>query len=138
MDLGFGTLPGGVSAGLVPKTTVSITDDDVPAVEVSFEHSSYTVAESDDASTTSEKENEVTVTVTLDAEPERTVDITADPDEPGGVGRRLLASRRPASPSAPRRPPRPSPSRLTQDSVDDDGDESVKLSFDSPLPDGGV
>ena len=75
VDLGFGTLPGGVSAGLVPKTTVSITDDDVPAVEVSFEHSSYTVAESDDASTTSEKENEVTVKVTLSAEPERTVDI---------------------------------------------------------------
>ena len=43
VDLGFGTLPGGVSAGLVPKTTVSITDDDVPAVEVSFEHSTYTV-----------------------------------------------------------------------------------------------
>ncbi len=84
-------LPDGVSAGTTDETTVSITDDDVPAVEVSFEHSSYTVAESDDASTTSEKENEVTVTVTLDAEPERTVEITADPDEPGGVGRRLLA-----------------------------------------------
>ena len=75
VDLGFGTLPGGVSAGLIPKTTVSITDDDVPAVEVSFEHSTYTVAESDDASTVDKRENEVTVKVTLSAEPERTVDI---------------------------------------------------------------
>ena len=58
MDLGFGTLPGGVSAGLVPKTTVSITDDDVPAVEVSFEHSSYSVAESDDTSTADKREND--------------------------------------------------------------------------------
>ena len=92
VDLVFGTLPGGVSAGLVPKTVVSITDDDVPAVEVSFELASYTVAESDDASTVDKRENEVTVKVTLSAEPERTVDITADPGEPGrGQQRRLLA-----------------------------------------------
>ena len=45
VDLGFGTLPGGVSAGLVPKTTVSITDDDVPAVEVSFDSATYNVTE---------------------------------------------------------------------------------------------
>ena len=93
VELGFGTLPGGVSAGLVPKTTVSITDDDVPAVEVSFEHSTYTVAESDDASTTSEKrENEVTVTVTLDAEPERTVDITLVPTNQGASNSDYLLS----------------------------------------------
>ena len=85
VDLGFGTLPGGVSAGLVPKTTVSIIDDDDPVVTVNFEHSTYSVAESDDASTTSEKENEVTVTVTLDAEPERTVIITLIPANQGGA-----------------------------------------------------
>ena len=45
VDLGFGTLPGGVSAGLVPKTTVSITDDDVPAVEVSFDSATYSATE---------------------------------------------------------------------------------------------
>ena len=33
VELGFGTLPGGVSAGLVPKTTVSINDDDDPVVD---------------------------------------------------------------------------------------------------------
>ena len=45
VDLGFGTLPAGVSEGAPSETTVSITDDDVPAVEVSFEHSTYTVSE---------------------------------------------------------------------------------------------
>ena len=89
VKLGFGTLPGGVSAGLVPKTTVSITDD-VPAVEVSFEHSTYSVAESDDASTTSEKENEGDG----DGHPGRRAGADgghyAGPDEPGGVELRLL------------------------------------------------
>ena len=43
--LTFGnTLPAGVSAGGTDETTVSITDDDVPSVEVSFGHGSYTVA----------------------------------------------------------------------------------------------
>ena len=70
----------GFAAGSV---SVSIKDDDDPVVTVNFEHSTYSVAESDDASTTSEKENEVTVTVTLDAEPERTVDITLIPTNQG-------------------------------------------------------
>ena len=55
--------------GLVPaarkETTVSITDDDDPAVTVSFEQAAYTVAEG----------GTVTVTVTLNADPERTVVI---------------------------------------------------------------
>ena len=41
VDLGFGTLPTGISEGAPSETTVSITDDDVPAVEVSFEHSRH-------------------------------------------------------------------------------------------------
>ena len=44
---------------------VSITDDDVPSVTVSFEQGSYTVAEG----------STVTVKVKLDADPERTVTI---------------------------------------------------------------
>ena len=44
VKLGFGsTLPEGVSAGSTNETVVSITDDDVPSVEVSFEHATYTV-----------------------------------------------------------------------------------------------
>ena len=37
VKLGFGALPTDVSEGTTKETTVSITDDDVPAVEVNFE-----------------------------------------------------------------------------------------------------
>ena len=44
VKLGFGNvLPTGVSAGTTNESIVSITDDDVPAVTVSFEHATYTV-----------------------------------------------------------------------------------------------
>ena len=66
VKLGLGTpLPVGVSAGTTAETTVSITDDDVPSVTVSFGKSTYTVYEGGD----------VTVKVTLSADPERTVTI---------------------------------------------------------------
>ena len=83
--LGFGTLPTGVSAGTPDETTVNITDDDVPSITASFEQSSYTVAESDDASTTGIKENEVTVKVTLSAAPERRVLINLFPTHQDGA-----------------------------------------------------
>ena len=134
VDLGFGTLPGGVSAGLVPKTTVSITDDDVPAVEVSFEHSSYNVAESDDASTVDKRENEVTVTVTLSAEPERTVDITLVPTNQGASDADYSLSATSLT-FGPTETSKTFTFTATQDSVDDDG-ESVKLTFGSQLPTG--
>ena len=67
--LGFGTLPDRVSApdttARPASATVSITDDDDPAVQVSFGASSYTVAEG----------GTVTVTVELSAEPEREVEV---------------------------------------------------------------
>ena len=45
VKLGFGSsLPTGVTAGSTDETTVSITDDDVPSVTVSFEQDSYTVS----------------------------------------------------------------------------------------------
>ena len=63
--LGFGsTLPDGYG-GATSETVVSITDDDVPSVTVSFEQGTYTVAEG----------GTVEVTVTLDPDPERTVII---------------------------------------------------------------
>ena len=63
--LGFGTLPGGITAttGQAAATTVSIRDDDDPQVTVSFGAATYTAAEGSTA----------TVTVTLSADPERTV-----------------------------------------------------------------
>ena len=66
VKLGFGSsLPAGVTKGSTDETTVSITDDDVPSVTVSFEQSSYTVAEG----------SSETVKVKLSADPERTVEI---------------------------------------------------------------
>ena len=75
--LSFGTLPGGVSAGTTAETRVSITDDDDPQVTVSFGAGAYTVAEG----------AEQLVTVTLSADPERTVvtiPLTHDAPERGG------------------------------------------------------
>ena len=63
--LGFSTLPAGVTAGTPNQATVSITDDDVPSVTVSFGESGYTVAEG----------ASVTVTVSLSADPEREVTV---------------------------------------------------------------
>ena len=56
-------LPEGVFAGTINETVVSIIDDDDPRVEVSFEHAWYSVLEG----------GSVAVTVTLSADPERTV-----------------------------------------------------------------
>ena len=67
IELSFGTpLPEAVTAsGSVDATTIQITDDDVPVVTVSFEESSYRVAEGE----------RVEVTVTLSADPERDVTV---------------------------------------------------------------
>ena len=54
---------------------VSITDDDVPSVTVSFEQATYTVAEG----------GNVTVKVKLSANPERTVTIPLTKTNQGGA-----------------------------------------------------
>ena len=80
VKLAVGTLPTNVSAGSTSETTVAITDDDDPQVTVSFEQSTYSVAEG----------GTVEVTVTLDKDPERTVRDPADHDRAGrGLQRRL-------------------------------------------------
>ncbi len=63
--LAFGALPDGVRAAASGQTTISITDDDLPAVSVRFGAASYEVAEGGD----------IAITVTLSAEPRRTVTI---------------------------------------------------------------
>ena len=78
VKLAFGALPATpltVTAGTTDEATVTIGDDDVPSVTVSFGSSSYNVAESDDPGTPGVTENTVEVTVTLSADPERTVVI---------------------------------------------------------------
>ena len=84
--LSFGaTLPPGVTEGTPGQATVTITDDDVPQVTVQFGAASYTVAESDDTGTTNVAENTVEVTVTLSADPERTVVIPIETTDQGGA-----------------------------------------------------
>ena len=118
VKLGFGNLPTDVSAGATNETTVSITDDDVPSVTVSFEQASYTVAEGDS----------VTIKVTLSADPDRTVTILLTKTNQGGA----TASDYSGVPSNvvfnSGDTEKTFSFAATDDSVDDDG-ESVKLGF---------
>ena len=125
VKLTFGNLPAGVSAGTTDEAVVTLTDDDVPSVSVSFEHGTYTVAEG----------SIVTVTVMLDADPERTVtfsitkanqDGASNADYSGVPGRVTFDSGDTEKEIT---------FFATQDTVDDDG-ESVKLGFGSTLPTG--
>ena len=124
--LGFETpLPDGVSAGATATSTVSITDDDVPPVQVSFGASSYTVAEG----------SSLTVTVELSAAPERSVSVplthTAQGDTSSGdyslsaTSVTFAADETSATFTV----------SAASDSVDDDG-ESVVLGFGTTLPTG--
>ena len=70
-----GTLPSRVSAGTTAETAISITDDDDPQVTVSFGAATYTAAEGGTA----------TVTVTLSADPERTVEVPITKANQGGA-----------------------------------------------------
>ena len=78
----------GISASSV---AVSVTDDDDPAVSVSFERGTYAVSESDDTSTTEVQENRVAVKVKLSADPERSV--TIEITKAGRAGRRRRTTR---------------------------------------------
>ena len=76
VKLAFGNITDAqVSAGTPAETTVSITDDDVPDVTVSFGEMSYTVAE----------DEEVEVTVELSEAPERRVEIPLTVANLGGA-----------------------------------------------------
>ena len=125
VSLGFGTLPTDVTEGSPNETTISITDDDDPAVTVRFEQATYTAAEG--ASTT--------VKLLLSAEPEREIEITllkADQDgatteDYSGVPATVTFSSTDTA--------KEFTFNATQDTVDDDG-ESVKLTISTTLPDG--
>ena len=75
MKLSFRSLPTGVTASGTTETVVSITDDDDPQVSVKFGASTYPVDEG----------GSVEVTVTLSADPERTVDIPLMAAKRGGL-----------------------------------------------------
>ena len=136
VKLSFGaTLPTGVSAGTPATSTVTITDDDVPSVTVSFGSAAYTVAESDDSDTPDVTENTVEVTVTLSADPERTVVIPISKTNEGGATSDDYSGVPPSVTFGSGDTEKTFVFTAETDTVDDDG-ESVKLSFGATLPDG--
>ena len=124
VKLGFGALPTGIVSGTNNETTVNITDDDVPGVNVSFEQSSYTVDEGAN----------ITVKVALSADPERTVTVPinktnqngASDSDYSGVPANVTFNSGDTEKSI--------TFTAIDDAVDDDG-ESVKLAFGT-LPTG--
>ena len=122
--------------GSVTASDVDITlEDDAPeSLIVSFGSATYSVDESDDAGTTDVTENEVEITVTLSADPERTVTVPiaatdqdgASSDDYSGVPSSVEFTSGETEKSF--------TFSATSDTVDDDG-ESVKLTFGT-LPTG--
>ena len=126
MKLTFGnTLPAGVSAGNTDEAVVTITDDDVPSVAVSFEQSSYSVDEG----------GTVDVTVTLSEDPERTVTVPLTKTEQDGASSADYSGVPASVEFAPGETERIFTFTASSDSDNDDG-ESVKLTFGNTLPAG--
>ena len=111
----------GISASSV---AVAITDDEDPQVKVSFEQSSYTVAE----------ESSVTIKVKLDADPERTVAIHLSKNNQGGATGADYSGVPTSVTFNSGDTEKTFSFSAASDNVDDDG-ESVKLTFGS-LPTG--
>ena len=116
--LSFGALPDGVTEGTNAEATVSIVDDDVPAVTVGFEHGSYSVAEG----------ASVTVRVRLSAVPERTVTVPISRTNQGGASSSDYSGVPNSVTFAGGDTVKSFTFSATDDSVDDDG-ERVRLSF---------
>ena len=98
--------------------TVTITDDDVPAVSLSFEQASYTVTEG----------SRVSVKVTLSADPERTITIPLISTYQGGASNADYSGVPPNLIFNSGGTEQSFTFTATQDSQDDDG-ESVELAF---------
>ena len=114
----MGLSPARVSEGTTDETTVNITDDDVPPVTISFEQSSYTVAEG----------GSVTVKAVLSADPERTVTIPISRANQGGAGNGDYSGV-PANVTFNSGDTEKTFSFTATDDTVDDDDESVKLTF---------
>ena len=138
VTIGFGTLPASVSAGTSNEITISIDDNDVPEVTVSFEKSLYTVAESDDTTTSGVEEHKVAVKVILSADPERNLTIPLSPEGLGDISSADYSGI-PAnisfSTDDTNKTEKTFTFTATHDDADDDG-EGVKITFDTDnLPD---
>ena len=117
-------MPDGVSAGTPNETTVTITDDDDPAVTASFASATYAVDEG----------GTVDVQVTLSADPERSVTIPLSRTAQGGISSADYSGVPASLVFATGDTAKTFTFSATADDLDDDG-ESVKLTFGT-LPDG--
>ena len=121
--MAFGTLPDRVTPGSINQATVMITDNDDPRVVVSFGQPTHTVAEGDS----------ITMTVTLDTEPERTVVIPLTAMNQGGASQADYFV-----PNSVTFAPDQTSQTFTFTALDDeedDDDESVLITFGTSLPD---
>ena len=124
VTLSFGTLPSTVKEGGDHQTaTVAIRDDDDPEVDVAFGAATYSADEG----------GSTTVTVTLSADPERTVIIPLTTTGQGGVSTADYSGVPASVTFNTGETSKTFTFRAAQDDVDDD-DESVKLTFGT-LPD---
>ena len=123
VKLTFGALPVDVTVGTRDEAIVSIIDDDVPSVTVSFEQTSYIVVE---GATT-------TVKVILSATPERTITIPLDKSPQGGIALDDYSGVPESIAFDSGKTERSFTFSATGDDIDDDG-EAILLSFGSPLP----
>ena len=129
VSLGFAvTLPNRITTGTNATSLVSITDDDVPTITADFGAATYSVAESDDPDTAEESENQVTVTVTLSADPERQVTIPLIVDTQGGASGADYSGIPPNVVFTSGETEQTFTFTATADTIDDDG-ESVKITF---------
>ena len=122
VTLSFGTLPSTLKDGGDHETaTVSIRDDDDPEVDVEFGAATYSADEGGTA----------TVTVTLSADPKRTVAIPLTTTGQGGVSNADYSGVPASVTFNTGETSKTFTFRAAQDDVDDD-DESVKLTFGTP------
>ncbi len=129
VTIGFGSLPNAVTVGATSETAVSINDDDVPSVMVSFKSATYTLAEGD----------EVDVTITLSADPERHVVVPITASEQDGASSADYSGVPESVTFESGETEQSFTFTAVQDSIDDDGEndgESVKLAFGASLPNG--
>ena len=118
VKLNFGALPSQVTSGPTDEATVTISDDDVPGVTVSFEQATYAVAEG----------GTTTIVITLSPDPERTVNIPITATEQGSATNADYSGVPASVTFDSGETQRSFTFTAIQDSVDDDG-ESVALNF---------